>query len=313
MLSSDSNLALKNDDSFAGLDCYSFIKLKPNTNVEIIRGQLREFMLKYMVPQFVQSVIHMAFEDWEKQGERAYYFLTPITGIHLDSHLISEFEQNGDRSYLYMLFYIACFILLLACLNFINLTTARASNRAKEVGIRKTIGAHQRKLVTQFMGESFICTGLALLVALVFISFSIPLFNELAGKNLSFVQLQSPAFIFSILIMTVIVTVISGSYPAFILASFKPADVLKGISNQGSKNSRVRSYMVVFQFTVSTSLVIASIMVFKQIQFLQTKDTGFNKENVLCITNTLKSLTIWDLLENDLSVRNSHVYFCHTG
>ena len=97
--------------------------------------------------------LYMAFEDWEKQGERVYYFLTSITDIHLDSHVISEFEQNGDRSYLYMLFCIACFILLLACLNFINLTTARASNRAKEVGIRKTIGAIQKKLITQFMAS----------------------------------------------------------------------------------------------------------------------------------------------------------------
>jgi putative ABC transport system permease protein len=287
VLSSDSNLPKKNNYEFDELDCYSFIKLKPDTDVEIIRGQLRAFLLKYLVPQFVVEVINMAFEDWEKQGERVYYFLTPITGIHLDSHVISEFEQNGDRSYLYMLFCIACFILLLACLNFINLTTARASNRAKEVGIRKTIGAVRKKLITQFMGESFIYTCLALLAGLVLMAFFIPSFNELTGKNFHIQQLLSPAFILSISLMVVMITVISGSYPAFILASFAPVHMLKAKNNQGGRNSTARSFMVVFQFTVSVCFIIASIMVFKQIEFLQTQNPGFNKENVVCITNAV--------------------------
>ena len=137
----------------------------------------------------------MDFDDWEKQGERVYFFLTRITHIHLDSHAITEFEQNGDRSYIYMLLCIACFILILACLNFINLTTARASNRAKEVGIRKAIGAVQKKLIAQFMGESFIYTCLALLFGLALVAFTLSSFNELTTKNFYLEHLTSPKFI----------------------------------------------------------------------------------------------------------------------
>lgn len=294
VFSSESDLQMKNNYEFTNLDCYSFIKVKPRTNVEMIRSQLRPFLLKYLVPQFVASIIHMDFNDWEKQGERVYFFLTPITDIHLDSHLISEFEPNGDRSYLYMLFCIACFILILACLNFINLTTARAANRAKEVGIRKTIGAVQKKLITQFMGESFIYTFLALIVGFVLIAFFLPAFNELTIKTFTIEQLLSPAFIGSIFLMVVLITVISGSYPAFVLASFTPLQVLKGKNNQGSRKSKARSTMVVFQFTVSACFIMASVMVFKQIKFLQNQSPGFNKENVVCITNALnldKNLT----------------------
>lgn len=287
VVSSESDLLLKNNYEFDELSCYSFIKLKPNTNVEMIRGQLRAFLLKYLVPQFVAEVINMAFEDWEKQGERVYYFLTPITDIHLDSHAISEFEQNGDRSYLYMLFCIACFILLLACLNFINLTTARAANRAKEVGIRKAIGAIQKKLIAQFMSESFLYIFLALLVGLALVVFFLPSFNELTVKTFHIEQLLSPTFTLSISLMVVMITIISGSYPAFILASFAPIHVLKAKNNQGRRNSTARSVMVIFQFTVSAGLIIASIMVFKQIEFLQNQSTGFNKENVVCITNAV--------------------------
>ncbi len=300
VLSSESNLLLKNDYSFTSLDCYAFIKLKPDTDVEIIRGQLRPFLLKYLVPQFVANIIHMDFDDWEKQGERVYFFLTRITDIHLDSHAITEFEQNGDRSYIYMLFCIACFILILACLNFINLTTARASNRAKEVGIRKAIGAVQKKLITQFMGESFIYTCLALLFGLGLVAFSLSSFNELTTKNFHLEHLSSPSFILGISLMVVMITLISGTYPAFILSSFAPLHALKGKNIQGGRNSRARSAMVVFQFTVSACFIMASIMVFKQIEFLQNQSTGFNKENVVCITNTVN-------LENNLTAFKNEI------
>ena len=300
VLSSESSLSLKNDYSFTSLDCYAFIKLKPDADLERIRGQLRPFLLKYLVPQFVANIIHMDFDDWEKQGERAYFFLTPITDIHLDSHAITEFEQNGDRSYIYMLFCIACFILILACLNFINLTTARAANRAKEVGIRKAIGAIQGKLITQFMGESFIYTCLALLFGLVLVVFSLSSFNELASKNFYLEDLYSPTFILGISLMVVVITLTSGTYPAFVLSSFAPLHALKGKNIPGGSNATARSAMVVFQFAVSACFIMVSIMVFRQIEFLQNQSTGFNKENVVCITNTVN-------LENNLTAFKNEV------
>jgi putative ABC transport system permease protein len=300
VLSSESSRSLKNDYSFTSLDCYAFIKLKADADVEIIRGQLRPFLLKYLVPQFVANIIHMDFDDWEKQGDRAYFFLTPLTGIHLDSHAITEFEQNGNRSYIYMLLCIACFILILACLNFINLTTARASSRAKEVGIRKAIGAVQKKLITQFMGESFIYTCLAVLFGLALVAFTLSSFNDLTAKNFSLEHLSSSTFIAGISIMIVMITVIAGSYPAFILSSFAPLHALKGKNISGGSNSRVRSAMVVFQFTVSACFIIASIMVFRQIEFLQNQSTGFNKENIVCITNTVN-------LENNLTAFKNEI------
>ena len=313
VLSSESNLSLKNDYSFTSLDCYAFIKLKPDADVEIIRGQLRPFLLKYLVPQFVANIIHMDFDDWEKQGERAYFFLTPITSIHLDSHAITEFEQNGDRSYIYMLLCIACFILILACLNFINLTTARASSRAKEVGIRKAIGAVQKKLITQFMGESFIYTCLALLFGLALVAVTLSSFNELTTKNFSLEHLVSRNFIVGISIMVVMITLISGSYPAFILSSFAPLYALNGKNISGGSNSKARSAMVVFQFTVSACFIMASIMVFRQIEFLQNQSTGFNKENIVCITNTVNLESNLTAFKNEIKSHESFIDIAYSS
>lgn len=284
VLSSDSSLPEKNNTTgFLHLGCYSYIMLKPQVKSDVITNQIRSFVLKHVAPQWSRVNGGGTLEEWEKKGNEIGFYLTPITNIHLDSHAANEFEANGNRQNLYILGAIACFALLLACLNFINLSTARASNRAKEVGIRKTIGAPKRKLMAQFMTESFLYTILATIVGLGLVSLFISPFNILAGKELSAYSILSVPFLLGIVSLILIVAFLCGSYPAFVLSAIRPARILKG--QVGPNRHSARNMMVIFQFIVSTTLIVTSLMIFRQIRYLQTTETGFNKEDVICLSN----------------------------
>jgi putative ABC transport system permease protein len=243
-------------------------------------------IVKERIDPFLRGVLGTSVEQFlEKGGDFRYYF-QPITGIHLHSHLDFELEPNGDIAYVYIFSIIALGILLIACINFVNLSTARSTMRAREVGIRKTVGSDRRQIVRQFLTETVAMTLLAVVLAGVMAYAVLPLFNRLAGKQLVlpfFTQWWGiPLFIG----FAVFVGLTAGMYPALFLASFNPAVVLKGNTMQSRQRSVLRTLLVVLQFTISVVLIISTLTVQRQMGFIQNRNMGFKKENVIVIHKT---------------------------
>jgi putative ABC transport system permease protein len=216
------------------------------------------------------------------QRNTTKFMLFPLTDIHL--HTQFGFDQtNGPVMAVYIFSLIAIFVLLIACINFINLSTAKASIRGKEIGIKKVAGADQLSMIFQFMMESMLLVGVALLIALLLVGLSLNTFNSISGKSFTLAGLLQGKFILSFIAVGLVAGFISGIYPAFYLSSFKPVAVLKGDAITGKGNGRLRQILVVFQFTMSILIAIVAVFMFMQLKFLQAKDLGFNKENLICI------------------------------
>ncbi|MGH7492123.1 MAG: ABC transporter permease [bacterium] len=209
--------------------------------------------------------------------------LQPLTTIHLHSHLSGEFEANGDMAYVYIFSAIALFVLLIACVNFVNLATARSARRAQEVGLRKVVGAQRSQLVRQFLGESGLLSFLALFLTIGLVELFLPAFNSLSGKELRLDYGNNPVLALGLLGMALLVGIVAGAYPAFFLSSFRPAAVLKGMPKTGLSGSLLRKGLVVAQFAISVTLIIATGVVLRQLQYISGKKLGFNKEQVLVI------------------------------
>jgi putative ABC transport system permease protein len=204
----------------------------------------------------------------------------------LDIHLYGQFgfkETNGPVIVVTIFTLIAIFILLIACMNFINLATAKASGRAKEIGIKKVAGADQLSIIVQFLLESLLLVALAMILAVLLVGLSLDLFNNISGKSFILADLFRFGFIISFIIVGLVAGLISGIYPAFYLSSFKPVIVLKGETVSGKGNGMLRRVLVVIQFTLSILIAVSAIFMFRQLKFLQNKDLGFNKENLICI------------------------------
>ncbi|BAV04342.1 putative ABC transport system permease protein [Filimonas lacunae] len=243
---------------------YTYVKLKPGTQVAAFEQKLQALFKKE------------AGEELRAAGLVKTLYLQPVKDIHLYSALPNELAPNGNISYLYILGSIAAFILLIACINFMNLTTARSQKRAKEVGVRKVMGAGKSGLIQQFLGESVLMCVLSLLVALVLAAALLPLFNQLTQKQLTL--LARPQLLVYITGLTLLTGLAAGIYPAFYLAAFKPIAVLKGrLMNQLSA-VMIRKGLVVFQFTVSICLVLAAIVIARQLNYMQNQQLGFQKE-----------------------------------
>jgi len=195
-------------------------------------------------------------------------YLWPLADIHLYSNLDTEIEANGDIAYVYIYLAVALFILLIACINFMNLSTARSSLRSMEVGLRKVMGADKSNLIRQFMGESFMLTTISMLLALVIVYFFLPVFSDFTEKQLSLNLIQNPEFLIGIAGLILIVGLISGSYPALFLSGFQPGKVLKGAFKAGKNHERFRSVLVVGQFAVSVVLIVAVLVVVNQLDFM---------------------------------------------
>ncbi|MFC1493143.1 ABC transporter permease [candidate division KSB1 bacterium] len=214
------------------------------------------------------------------------YYLQPLTDIHLNSHLNGEFEANGNRTHVYIFSIIAAIILLIACINFMNMTTAKSANRAKEVGIRKVSGSNRIQLIRQFVGESILLSTVSFVLALIVVEIILPVYTNYVGKQLQ-INYGNPLVILSMTGMILFVGILSGSYPAFFLSSFKPVTVIKGALHRGVKNSRLRNSLVVFQFTISIFLIIGTIVVYKQLEFIRNTRLGFDKEQVVVVNNPM--------------------------
>jgi putative ABC transport system permease protein len=237
--------------------------------------------------QYAFNRIGQPYDEFIKKGGKWEFFLQPFQDVHLHSGKLSVFYENtGDIRQVYMFGIVAIFIILLACVNFMNLSTARSLKWAKEVGVRKTLGSFQNSLIKQFLAESLLYSFLATVLALVIISAALPWFNKISGKTIAFNALFDDGFGFFIVLLMLTTGVLAGSYPAFYLTSFKPIEVLKTNSiKTGIAHLLVRNGLVVFQFAVSTALIICTIVVFQQLSFTQNKDLGLTKENVIVIPN----------------------------
>jgi len=276
--------------SWIWLQMGTYVKLKPN----IINGPAVISRIEAAIPAMIRVQAASAFrrigqpiDDFIKKGNRYDLKLQPLTSVHLYSANIgTRYFPQGDIKNIYIFSAIALFIILLACVNFMNLATAQSARRAREVGIRKVLGSERKQLMAQFLGEAFIYTVIAALIAIALATVALPGFNSLSGKSLDLSTLFDLSGIAGLLVLVLLTAALAGSYPAMYLTSFSPATVMK--SNPGAKTTAggffTRNTLVVFQFTVSMVLVNCTVIVYKQLLFEQSKDLGFDKGNLLVIS-----------------------------
>jgi putative ABC transport system permease protein len=261
----------------------TYLLLKEGVDANAFEKKLPGFLSKYIGPQLAQVLGNdFTMEKFISSGNKYEMSLTPLLDIHLHSALKGEFEANGNMTYVYLFATIALFILAIACINFMNLSTARSSNRAKEVGVRKVMGSLRSHLVRQFLTESTLLTLFSFVLAIGLAYLSLPLFNSLAQKQL-YLPLSNPIFFLALIAFAVLVGLMAGLYPSFFLSAFKPASVLKGHVSLGMKSGFIRSTLVVFQFVISIFLIVGAITVNRQLNYIQNKKLGFEKEQVLLI------------------------------
>lgn len=261
---------------------YTYILLQEDYPMEQLQAKMPELVEKYVGPQ-LQMFSNASFEEFLESGNKYGYILQPIKKIHLFSDLQYEIEPGGNIKTVYIFSIIAFFLILIAAINFMNLATAKSAGRAREVGIRKVAGSNRPQLISQFLIESIILSFLSLLIALVLVELFLPAFNNLAGKQLRFIFTGDWSFLPYIVGLGIFVGFLAGSYPAFYLASFVPTKVLKGSIQTGMKGGRMRSILVVFQFTIAIFLIISTIVVYNQLSYVQNRDLGYNKKDVMII------------------------------
>jgi putative ABC transport system permease protein len=261
---------------------YTYIVVKDGTDKDVLEEKFQGMVKKYVGPQITQA-LGISVEDFLNSGNSFSYVMEPLKDLHLRGATQYGLEPLGSESTVYIFAVIALLILIIAIINYINLATARSATRAKEVGVRKVAGANRRGLVFQFLGESVLIVTVAALIAVILVSALTPSFNQLIGKELSAGILDNPAGMLLLVGLILLVGVSSGAYPAFVLAAFNPIEVLKGTLNPGSMSKNMRGVLVVIQFTISIVIIIGSIIVYRQLNYVTKKDIGFEKENLIVI------------------------------
>ena len=256
----------------------TYFLLTEGASPQSIPDKLHQLMLKYnpKAAEFIAS----------GKGDMTFT-AQPVTDIHLHSNLGFELEGNGNIQYVYIFGAIALFILIIAIINFVNLSTARSADRAKEVGVRKTLGSARSALVGQFLTESLLVSSIAMLLALGLAEIFRRPFNDLAAKDLTLNVAESGSLGITILVIALMVGVIAGLYPAIYLTKFKPVTVLQGRLATGSKGRTLRNLLVIFQFATTIGLIVCTGLVYQQLQYIQNKSLGFQKENIVLLPNKL--------------------------
>ncbi len=272
--------------NYLSMNHQTYIVLKKGTDYKAFEKNFTQVIDKYVLPQAKEFMNISSMDEFRKAGNNLEFSLMPLTDIHLYSDRTPELGVNGNIQYVYIFAAVALFVLLIACINFMNLSTARSSNRAKEVGIRKVLGTEKKSLIGQFLTESILMAGISLIIAVVLTALFISYFNDISGKELAIAELLKPQYLLFLLILPFAVGALAGSYPAFYLSSFRPIAVLKGKINSGFKRSNLRNILVIFQFTISIFLIIGTIVIYRQLNYIQTKKLGFNKDQLLTINGT---------------------------
>jgi putative ABC transport system permease protein len=266
-----------NNRGWSSNNFITYVVLKEGTTQQWFDEQLKAFTRKHMGGE--------RFDAWVAKGNSWKYFLQPLTKIHLTSDLNGEFEANGNETYVYIFSVLSVIVLLIACINFMNLSTAKSSLRAKEVGMRKVVGSGRSKLVIQFLSESILLSYIALVLGVVMAIVLLSLSKNLIGRQIDIQYFNNFGILPLLMALGLFVGIISGSYPAFFLSSFKPIAALKGNKASGKSGSWLRNGLVIVQFTISIFLIIGTLVVNQQLKFFQNKKLGFDKEQVLVINN----------------------------
>lgn len=286
ILSNTGDEYIHNPRGWTNNGIHTFIRKNPKTTVESVNAKLDEFVAQHVGPE-LEAGFGVSFADFKKNGGEYAYYIYPFSDLHLyQVELNDSISTRSDIKYVYILGAVGVFILLIACINFMNLSTARSASRAKEVGLRKTLGSQRGSLVFQFLAESFIYTLTGTVIAVGAVYVLIPSFQLLSGKEIGFDAMLQPMMIMGIVGVFIIVSFMAGSYPAFYLTSFKPVDVLKGKVKAGMRSKGIRSGLVILQFTISITLIISTIIVYNQLSYLQDRNLGLDKHNVMVLRNT---------------------------
>jgi putative ABC transport system permease protein len=272
--------------TWSNVGYYTYVLLDKNADAKKLEAGFPQLVAKFVVPE-IQHDMGVSLAEAQKSVNTFQFFLQPITDIHLRSATKYEYEANGDIHYVYIFGALALFILLLACINFTNLSTASAARRSKEIGIRKVLGSAKNKLVSQFLIESVMLTFFAMLFAMGIVYTLLPYFNDLSGKHITIGFFLTYSALLLEIALTLFVGLIAGIYPAFFLSSFQIISILKGNGGtQPATRGGLRSGLIVFQFAISTALIIATFIVYQQLNFMQNKTLGYDKNQVLIINDT---------------------------
>ena len=269
-------------DNFVNFSVHAYMKAAPGVSPESIMEKVDQVVETYAAGQLERD-LKISFADYQASGNRYNYFLQPLADIHLKSHLEMEHEANGNITYVTIFTSVAIFIIVLAAINFINLSTARSAERAKEVGIRKVLGSQKSSLINQFLIESVVVSTTSMIIGIGLVYLCMPAFNDFAGKLIEPQIHQQPLTLLILLAAAVLLGIIAGVYPAFVLSSFKPVVVLKGKMIRGKSGSWIRNGLVVFQFFVSVALICCTLIVGQQMKYMQDLGLGFDKEQVMIV------------------------------
>lgn len=284
-----------NDQQWLSQNYETYFVLNPNATMEQVKIKMNDIAIEKMGAELKQY-LDMSFEDFEAAGNSFKYFLQPLDEIHLRSDNYGGFEPEADITYVYIFTAIAAFILVIACINFMNLATARSASRAKEVGLRKVMGSYRHQIINQFISESVLITLMAGMLGLALAVLVVPYFNDFADRQMTLDFVNNLPLVVG---GSVVVGILAGIYPAFFLSAFTPAKVLKGNLSLGMKSGGLRKVLVTFQFFISILLIIATFSILNQLSYIQNKKLGFQKEQVLVLHNA------YMLRENKEAMRNA--------
>ncbi|MFD0750984.1 ABC transporter permease [Mucilaginibacter calamicampi] len=264
---------------------HTYVLFKPGTDVKKFEAKMPAFLKDKAEPQ-LQRILEMTFAKLEQSGSYFRLSLTPLTQIHFNSTIKESLGEPGNITIIYIFSAIALFILLIACVNFMNLSTAQSSSRAREVGVRKVLGSPRKYLVIQFLTESVLVTFAGAMIAVFAAWIFLPVFNQMSGKELTVTPQVVAGLLPLLLVFIIVVGFIAGSYPALFLSGFQPIEVLKGKLAAGFKGGKLRSSLVVFQFAISIFLITATIVIYSQLKYIQNKDIGYSREQVMIVHQT---------------------------
>jgi putative ABC transport system permease protein len=286
-LASFSSLPKSEDLDFYDTAVFTYILLREGASIDALESKLPEFSGKCMAP-VIEKIMATPYQDFLESGNFIGFMTQPLRDIHLRSKWGNELEPQGSFNTVIIFSAIAVLILIVACINFINLTTARSTQRANEVGVRKVVGSSRAQLVRQFLSESIFLSFLSFLLALIFVELALPVFNNLVGKEFSSSHILDWSFLLILLVGAILIGMAAGSYPAFLMASFKPVSVLKGKIQSSMRGKRFRDALVVFQFCASVILLVGTAVIYTQLHYIRNKELGFDKEHVIVVQRAEK-------------------------
>jgi len=273
-------------DNWLSNSLTTYVELHPDSDISQVETRFDDLIVKYVGP-LLEEFMGITVEQLRERGGNYGYFTIPVLDLHLHApNVENNFEPPSDIAYIYIFSAIGIFLIIIACVNFMNLSTASAAGRAREVGLRKTLGSNRGSMIIQFLTESIVYVVLAMLISFVLVYLLLPWFNQLAGKELTLQIFTEPWFLATLGGLSLFIGLVAGSYPAFYLTGFNPVEVLKGKISRGAKSGGFRRTLVTGQFFISIGLIACTILVNQQLQFMQNKNLGIKKENSLVLTNT---------------------------